>query len=78
MIAKDIQALLSEKIQLEKESQSTDYNMSVKKTEQHSLQSVWHTCIYTETTNESKRCSTKKIGRFGYTGMLVYPHNISR
>ena len=43
MIAKDIQSLLSEKIQLEKESQNTDYNMSVKKTEQHSLQSEYDT-----------------------------------
>ena len=47
MIAKDIQALLSEKIQLEKESQSTDYNMSVKKTEQHSLQSEYDTLAST-------------------------------
>ena len=38
MIAKDIQSLLSEKIQLEKEAQDTEYNMSVKSTEFHSLQ----------------------------------------
>ena len=47
MIAKDIQSLLSEKIQLEKESQNTDYNMSVKKTEQHSLQSEYDTLAST-------------------------------
>ena len=43
MIAKDIQALLREKIQLEKESQDTEYNMSVKSTEFHSLQSEYDT-----------------------------------
>merc|ERR1712018_841233 len=47
MIAKDIQSLLSEKIQLEKESQNTEYNMSVKKTEQHSLQSEYDTLAST-------------------------------
>ena len=47
MIAKDIQSLLSEKIQLEKESQQTDYNMSVKKTEMHSLQSEYDTLAST-------------------------------
>ena len=47
MIAKDIQSLLSEKIQLEKESQNTDYNMSVKKTELHSLQSEFDTLAST-------------------------------
>ena len=47
MIAKDIQSLLSEKIQLEKESQNTDYNMSVKKTELHSLQSEYDTLAST-------------------------------
>lgn len=43
MIAKDIQALLREKIQLEKESQDAEYNMSVKSTEFHSLQSEYDT-----------------------------------
>ena len=47
MIAKDIQSLLSEKIQLEKESQNTDYSMSVKKTELHSLQSEYDTLAST-------------------------------
>ena len=47
MIAKDIQSLLSEKIQLEKESQNTDYNTSVKKTELHSLQSEYDTLAST-------------------------------
>jgi hypothetical protein len=38
MVAREIQSLLSEKIQLEKEIQETDYNISVKNTEINSLQ----------------------------------------
>ena len=38
MIAKEIQAMLSEKLQIEKEVQDTEYNISVKNTEAHNLQ----------------------------------------
>ena len=38
MIAKEIQAMLSEKLQIEKEVQEIEYNMSVKNTESLNLQ----------------------------------------
>ena len=43
MIAKEIQSLLSEKIQIEKEIQETEYNISLKNTEQNSLQGEFDT-----------------------------------
>ena len=42
-MAKEIQTLLSEKIQIEKEIQETEYNMTVKKTELNSLQGEFDT-----------------------------------
>ena len=47
MMAKEIQSLLSEKIQIEKEIQDTEYNMSVKKTEENSLQGEFNTLAST-------------------------------
>jgi len=47
MMAKEIQSLLSEKIQIEKEIQDTEYNMSVKKTEENSLQGEFDTLAST-------------------------------
>ena len=43
LMAKEIQTLLSEKIQIEKEIQETEYNMTVKKTELNSLQGEFDT-----------------------------------
>ena len=43
MIAKEIQSLLSEKIQIEKEIQETEYNISLKNTESNSLQGEFDT-----------------------------------
>ena len=43
MIAEEIQSLLSEKIQIEKEIQETEYNISLKNTEQNSLQGEFDT-----------------------------------
>ena len=43
MIAKEIQAMLSEKLMIEKEVQEVEYNMSVKNTEVHNLQSEFDT-----------------------------------
>ena len=43
MIAKEIQSLLSEKIQIEKEIQETEYNISLKNTEMNSLQGEYDT-----------------------------------
>ena len=57
MIAKDIQALLREKIQLEKESQDAEYNMSVKSTEFHSLQSEYDTLSSTLKQVSKKVCT---------------------
>ena len=42
-MAKEIQILLSEKIQVEKEIQETEYNITVKKTELNSLQGEFDT-----------------------------------
>merc|ERR1711953_172170 len=47
MIAKEIQTLLSEKIQTEKEIQETEYNITVKKTEMNSLQGEFDTLAST-------------------------------
>jgi chromosome segregation ATPase len=43
MIAKEIQAMLSEKLQIEKEVQEVEYQISVKNTESHSLQQEFDT-----------------------------------
>merc|ERR1711936_1188046 len=42
-MAKEIQSLLSEKIQIEKEIQDVEYNISLKNTEQNSLQGEFDT-----------------------------------
>ena len=47
MVAKEIQAILSEKLQVEKEVQDIEYNMSVKNTECGSLQSEYETIAAT-------------------------------
>ena len=47
MVAKEIQAILSEKLQVEKEVQDIEYNMSVKNTECSSLQSEYETIAAT-------------------------------
>lgn len=47
MIAKEIQSMLSEKLQIEKEVQETEYQISVKNTESHSLQSEYDTLAAT-------------------------------
>ena len=47
MMAKEIQTLLSEKIQTEKEIQETEYNITVKKTEMNSLQGEFDTLAST-------------------------------
>ena len=47
MMAKEIQSLLSEKIQIEKEIQDVEYNMSVKNTELNSLQGEFDTLAST-------------------------------
>ena len=46
MIAKEIQAMLSEKLQIEKEVQDTEYNISVKNTEAHNLQVSCQGCRF--------------------------------
>ena len=57
MIAKEIQSLLSEKIQIEKEIQETEYNISLKNTEQNSLQGEFDTLSSTlkQLTNQKDR-----------------------
>ncbi len=47
MIAKEIQSMLAEKVQIEKEVQEIEYQMSVKTTEGHSLQSEFDTLAAT-------------------------------
>ena len=47
MIAKEIQVMLSEKMAIEKEVQEIEYNISVKNTETHSLQSEYDTLAAT-------------------------------
>jgi septal ring factor EnvC (AmiA/AmiB activator) len=47
MMAKEIQAMLSEKLSVEKDVQDTEYSMSVKSTEIHSLQSEYDTLAAT-------------------------------
>ena len=43
MIAKEIQSMLSEKVSIEKEVQETEYQISVKSTECHTLQAEFDT-----------------------------------
>lgn len=60
MIAKEIQAMLSEKLQLEKEVQEVEYQISLKNTESHSLQSEFDTLSATLRQLTSQRDMAQK------------------
>ncbi len=60
MVAKEIQSMLAEKVQIEKEVQEIEYQISVKTTENHSLQSEFDTLSATHKQLSNQRDVAQK------------------
>ena len=73
MMAKEIQAMLAEKMIIEKDVQEIEYNMSVKSTEIHNLQSEFDTLAATlkQLTNQKDVAQKRLDALDGQVGLAI-------